>query len=253
MIFTRTLFLLSLLIMGCPAMSQNVLFNSSGGTPDPSALMELRSSDQGFLPPRMEESDRLGISAPAQGLTIFQTNGTIGYYFYNGTAWDTLGGATSVTNISNVINASSSGIAVIRDEKAASTAGGIFTSGAWRRRDLNTSAGDVSFLTFAADSFLLDSGVYVITTSAPAFEVDEHQIRLYNNSLSSVAAVGTIAYSDKFAASNSTLTTVVTVGTGGEYFSIEHRCSTTSATANGFGIGATWGENVYTQVKIEKL
>ena len=126
MIFIKNLITLVLVIWSVSASAQNVLFNSSGGSPDVSALMELRSTEQGFLTPRMLEAQRLGINTPAQGLLVFQTNGTVGFYFYNGIGWDTLGGATNVTNISNVTNVASSGIAVIRDEKATGVDGGRF-------------------------------------------------------------------------------------------------------------------------------
>lgn len=232
---------------------QSIMFNSSGGTPDASAIMELESTDKGFLTPRMLEAQRLTISSPAQGLLVFQTNGTIGFYFYNGAAWDTLGGATSVTNISNVTNITSSGIAVIRDEKTSGTDGGTFTTGDWRQRDLNQIDGDLSFVTLGTDSFTLDSGVYVITASAPAYNVDQHQIRLYNTTLGSAAAVGTMEFSgNAFNSSTSRITTVVSIGASGETFIIQHQ-SADSNVGDGFGIGATWGENVYTQVKIEKL
>jgi hypothetical protein len=41
--------------------------------PDPSAILDLTSTTQGFLPPRMEESERDAISA-ADGLIIFNIN-----------------------------------------------------------------------------------------------------------------------------------------------------------------------------------
>ena len=232
--------------------AQSILFNSLGGTPDTSSLLELRSTEKGFLAPRMNSTQRLAISTPAQGLLVFQTNGTVGFYFYNGSGWDTLGGATTVTNISNVTNVASSGIAVIRDVKTTGTDGGTFTSGAWRTRDINNIDGDVSFVALGTNTFTLDSGTYVVTISAPAYEVDEHQIRLYNNTDAAVESTGAMAYSDKFAASTSTIITVVNVGAATETFKIEHRCTTTNST-DGFGLGAAWGQSVFTQVKIEKL
>lgn len=232
--------------------SQSILFNSSGGTPHASSLMELRSTEKGFLPPRMNETQRLNITSPAQGLTVFQTTGTVGYYFYNGTGWDTLGRATTVTNISNVTNVSSSGIAVIRDEKTAGTDGGAFNNGAWRQRDLNSIAGDLSFVSLGTNSFILDTGVYVITASAPANRVAEHQIRLYNVTDGLEETVGTVAASQISNVTFSTIYNVLQVSTTQKEYIIEHQCATNKS-ADGFGIGAPWGSNVYTQVKIEKL
>lgn len=232
--------------------SQSVLINKDGGNPDNSAILELRSSEKGFLAPRMEATDRLSISSPATGLLVFQTNGFKGFYFYNGAAWDTLGGATNVTFVSNVVNVSSSGIAIIRDRKASGVNGGTFNNTGWIKRDLNTLSGDVSFVSLFGDSIVLDSGIYAITISAPAFQVDQHQIRLYNCTKNQVEDIGTIAYTNKFASSSSNLTAVIEVGNGGATYIIEHRCSTL-VLSNGLGQGSTWSENVYTQVQIQKL
>lgn len=244
--------LLSFSLLFLFTLSAQIKFNSSGGTPDPSAIMEMESTEQGILIPRMEDGDRLGISSPAQGLLVFQTNGTVGFYFYNGSGWDTLGGTSSVTNISNVTNITNSGIAVVKDVKAANVDGGSFNSGGWRQRDLNSIDGDLSFIALGTNSFTLDTGTYVVTIVAPGFSVQEHQCRLYNSSDASVIAVGSMGYSDKFAASPSNLTAVVSVTGSSKTFRIEHR-SNGSKVDDGFGLAASWGENVYTQVQIEKL
>lgn len=56
-------------------------------TPAPSAQLDVTSTEKGFLPPRMNNSQRDLITSPATGLLIYQTDNTAGYYFYNGTAW----------------------------------------------------------------------------------------------------------------------------------------------------------------------
>jgi hypothetical protein len=53
----------------------------------PSARLSINSTTEGFLPPRMTEAQKNAISAPAEGLMIYQTDGTKGWYGYNGTAW----------------------------------------------------------------------------------------------------------------------------------------------------------------------
>jgi len=57
-------------------------------TPDESAILEVRSTSQGFLPPRMTESQRNAISSPATGLLIYQTDGISGLHYYNGSSWE---------------------------------------------------------------------------------------------------------------------------------------------------------------------
>ena len=56
-------------------------------TPNSSSLLELSSTSKGLLVPRMTETQKNAISSPAQGLLIFQTNGTVGFYSYDGTNW----------------------------------------------------------------------------------------------------------------------------------------------------------------------
>ena len=65
------------------------LFAQTGiGTtsPDASAKLDVSSTTQGFLPPRMTTVQRNAIASPANGLTIYNT--TINaFQVYNGTAW----------------------------------------------------------------------------------------------------------------------------------------------------------------------
>ena len=54
-------------------------------TPHSSSLLEMKSTTQGFLPPRMGMQNMLGIVGPDRGLTVFVTDGDApGYYYNNG-------------------------------------------------------------------------------------------------------------------------------------------------------------------------
>jgi len=247
----RLIVLALLLFRVMPIFSQWVLINEDGGSPDNSAAFEIQATDRGVLIPRMLATERLAIPSPAQGLLVFQTNGTIGFYYHNGSSWDTLGGATTVINNNTVTNITNSNIAVIRDNKAVGVDGGTFTSGSWQQRGLNDLEGDSSFVELSNDTISLDSGTYIFTINAPAFRVDEHQVRLYNCTSGSVEAVGTTAFSGNFASSDSKLIKVVTILSSNQFI-VEHRCTTTQTT-DGLGQGVSWGENVYTQVQITKL
>lgn len=55
--------------------------------PAASAKLELTSTTQGFLLPRMTKTQRDAISSPAIGLMIFQTDNTPGLRTYNGSNW----------------------------------------------------------------------------------------------------------------------------------------------------------------------
>lgn len=55
--------------------------------PDPSAILDLNSTNKGLLLPRMSQDQRNAISNPAMGLMIFQTDQNVGTYVYDGTIW----------------------------------------------------------------------------------------------------------------------------------------------------------------------
>jgi hypothetical protein len=62
---------------------------------DPSAALQVSSTTQGLLMPRMTEAQRVAISKPSIGLLVFQTNKTAGFYYYSGTAWVLLSSGSS--------------------------------------------------------------------------------------------------------------------------------------------------------------
>ncbi|MFD2163497.1 tail fiber domain-containing protein [Paradesertivirga mongoliensis] len=67
--------------------AQNVGINSTGAAPHESAGLDVSFDTKGFLAPRMTLAQKLAISSPATGLLIYQTDGTAGFYYYNGTTW----------------------------------------------------------------------------------------------------------------------------------------------------------------------
>jgi hypothetical protein len=64
-------------------------------SPDSSAMLEVKSTTKGFLPPRVTATEKGGIVSPATGLIVYQTDGTKGFYYYDGTAWNLLTIVTS--------------------------------------------------------------------------------------------------------------------------------------------------------------
>lgn len=52
-----------------------------------SALLELESTSKGLLFSRMTAAQRGAISSPATGLLVYQTDGTSGFYYFNGSSW----------------------------------------------------------------------------------------------------------------------------------------------------------------------
>ena len=64
-------------------------------SPNNSAVLDIQSNSKGVLLPRLLEAQRNAISSPATGLLVFQSDGVSGFYFYNGTAWQLVGGSGS--------------------------------------------------------------------------------------------------------------------------------------------------------------
>lgn len=84
----RLLLLLPLLIF-TPCLytySQNVGINTTGATPDASAMLDVVSTDKGILVPRMTTAQRTAISSPATGLMVYDTS-TGSFWYFNGTVW----------------------------------------------------------------------------------------------------------------------------------------------------------------------
>jgi hypothetical protein len=65
--------ILSVILMGSSLGVSQVAINTDGSTSDSSAILDVKSTDQGFLLPRMTISQRDGINSPAMGLFIFNT------------------------------------------------------------------------------------------------------------------------------------------------------------------------------------
>ena len=70
-------------------------------TPDPSSMLDIQSTAKGLLIPRMTLTDRNNIPSPAQGLMVYQTDNTPGFYYYNGSTWSAIAAAEKVTTITS--------------------------------------------------------------------------------------------------------------------------------------------------------
>ncbi|MFN0292875.1 collagen-like protein [Pedobacter helvus] len=67
------------------ANAQNVGINTDASAADNSAMLDVKSTDKGMLIPRMTAAQRNLIASPATGLLVYQTDGTSGFYFNQGT------------------------------------------------------------------------------------------------------------------------------------------------------------------------
>ena len=73
-------------LLSLTAQAQGVTIGAAGA-PDASAALEVRSTAQGLLLPRLTTAQREAIAGPAAGLLVFQTDGTQGLYYYTGVVW----------------------------------------------------------------------------------------------------------------------------------------------------------------------
>jgi len=80
-------------------------------SPDASSALDITSTTKGLLIPRMTIEQRNLISFPAAGLMIYQTDGTVGFYYYNGSSWAEVA-ATSKTYSINTFYAELGGYVI---------------------------------------------------------------------------------------------------------------------------------------------
>jgi len=91
----RVYILITLFVLSNGILFSQVAVNTDGTAPDNSAMLDVKSTSKGLLPPRMTVAQRDAISSPATGLTIYQTDGIPGLYYNWGTpvspAWALVG------------------------------------------------------------------------------------------------------------------------------------------------------------------
>ena len=116
-------------------------------TPEASAALDVTSTTKGLLIPRMTDVERQAISNPAEGLMVYQTNQTAGFYFYDGNTWSQLAGPTGTDGQGG------DGLVV-----GASEVSNI---------SFNTATAK-SFLSDTGNQIVLSKGFYADTTSPPS-------------------------------------------------------------------------------------
>lgn len=88
MLRTITLFLT---LFGCLCIeAQNIGINEDGSNPDPSAILDVKSDDKGFLVPRVTQTNKNNMTSPATGLLVYQFDADPGFYYYDGSTWQKL-------------------------------------------------------------------------------------------------------------------------------------------------------------------
>ncbi|MDD3875189.1 MAG: DUF1566 domain-containing protein [Bacteroidales bacterium] len=116
------LFISVLLFLGTQIFAQNVGINADGSTPDPAAMLDIKSSDKGLLIPRVDFT-ALQATPPAGLLVYVTVNGPEGnnaFYYYNGTQWTKFSTFTGLENFveSNYLYDSKTGVRLTPDNAA---------------------------------------------------------------------------------------------------------------------------------------
>lgn len=95
-----------ILIMAASIAVGQVGINDDHSLPDNLAMLDVKSTTQGMLIPRMTGALRSAIGNPVNGLMVYQTDSVSGVYYYNGSVWqrigDSDGSETKVTAGTNV-------------------------------------------------------------------------------------------------------------------------------------------------------
>ena len=71
--------------------SAQVAISESDAVPNASAILDLQSSDRGFLVPRVTTAQRTGIANPAAGLLVYDMN-TYSFWYFENLAWKEIEG-----------------------------------------------------------------------------------------------------------------------------------------------------------------
>ena len=146
-------------------------------------------------------------------------------------------------------------VAIYEEQQTSGTSGGTFTSGADQTRALNTEVSDIHNIASIASNQITvaATGTYKISWWAYAFRVDNHQSFLYNVTGATELKRGGSSVSVPSTDGN-TSSSGAWIGslTAGDAIELRHRCAATQATS-GFGLAASFGTEVYSQVIIEKI
>ncbi len=98
---------------------QGVGINTDNSDPDASAALDVKSTNKGILIPRLSQAQRDQITTPATGLLVFQTDQTPGFYYYNGTNWQPVGGADQWTATNNGLHRPTGNVGIGTDSATA--------------------------------------------------------------------------------------------------------------------------------------
>lgn len=145
-------------------------------------------------------------------------------------------------------------VIVLQDQKASGSSGGSSSAATWNTRVLNTKKTDTaSICTLASNQFTLPSGTYAIWASAPAKNVNGHQLRVRNITDSTDAAWSSLGNTATAIAPETLhLHDTITIASS-KTFELQHYTASAVAT-DGLGLAVATGvTNVFGSVLIIKV
>jgi len=79
--------IISIILFCCVSASYSQNIGIGTNTPHTSAALEIQDSARGVLIPRMTLSQRTSIQNPAEGLIVYQTDSTKGFWYFSNNSW----------------------------------------------------------------------------------------------------------------------------------------------------------------------
>src|SRR5436190_11426828 len=89
----RKLITLILFLTGILSLNAQVKIGDNPSTINPNSMLELESTNKGFLPPRVALNNSTSVSplsgTVTAGMLVFSSGGSLadGYYYWNGSSW----------------------------------------------------------------------------------------------------------------------------------------------------------------------
>ena len=143
----------------------------------------------------------------------------------------------------------------VRDEKAAGTQAGSFSSGSFVTRVLNTvKTNTISGASLASNQITLPAGTYWCEGSAPGHACGNHQARLQNTTASTTLITGCTMYAASASPGITNRADIAGIFTLSvqSVIELQHRCSS-SKTTDGLGPAANFGTEVYAEAVFWKV
>lgn len=144
----------------------------------------------------------------------------------------------------------------VRDEKAANTASGSSSGGAWNTRALNTAViNKISGASLSSNQVTLPAGKYVIAGAAPVGESGKHRLAFFNVTDAAYEVVGMCASGETTGGDHSVahITGAFTIAAG-KVFELRHYITSGTATDGlGKALNVAGLVEVYADLQIWKV